>query len=132
MENMEHDVNTQQAGSQESEKTFTQAEVNKIVQDRLARERDSIAKSLEKREAEIKDKEALWNAKELLEEHKLPEQFLEIVKHAENPEEQVKTILQGIECYRKEKSKPAPYTPKAGSGFNPLTLEEQRRFGLLK
>lgn len=131
MENMEHNVNTQQ-GSQEPEKTFTQGEVNKIVQDRLARERDSLAKSFEKREAELKDKEALWNAKELLKEHNLPEQFLDVVKNAENPAEQVKTILQGIECYQRKKSRPAAYEPKGSSGMNPLTLEEQRRFGLLR
>ena len=131
MENMEHDVNTQQ-GSQEPEKTFTQGEVNKIVQDRLARERESIAKSFEKREAAIRDKEASWNARELLKKHDLPEHFLDIVKNAENQEEQVESILKGIQDYEREKSKTAPYEPRAGGNANPLTMEEQRRFGLLK
>lgn len=131
MENMEHNVNTQQADGQEPEKTFTQAEVNKIVQDRLARERDSLTKSFEKREAEFKDKEALWNAKEALREYKLPEQFLDIVKNAENQAKQAKVIAEGIAAYRQERAV-ASYNPRSGSGTNPLTLEEQRRFGLLK
>lgn len=132
MENMERNATTQQGGGQEPEKTFTQGEVNKIVQDRLARERESIAKSFEKREAAIRDKEASWNARELLKKHNLPEHFLDIVKNAENQEEQVESILKGIQDYEREKNKTAPYEPQAGGGANLLTMEEQRRFGLLK
>lgn len=132
MENMERNATTQQGGGQEPEKTFTQGEVNKIVQDRLARERESIAKSFEKREAAIRDKEASWNARELLKKHNLPEHFLDIVKNAENQEEQVESILKGIQDYEREKNKMAPYEPQAGGSANLLTMEEQRRFGLLK
>lgn len=136
MENMEKNTDALQKGDdgqQAREKTFTQEEVNRIVQDRLSREKESLAKGFEKREAAIKEKEALWSAKELLKKHELPEHFLDIVKDAEDQEGQVERILKGIEDYEKGKTRPAPYTPRGSDGsLNFVTEEEQRRFGLLK
>lgn len=61
MENLENNTTNNTAGNAGDNKTFTQEEVNKIVQDRLARERGKVPteaeKALEKREKAVAAKE---------------------------------------------------------------------------
>lgn len=79
-------VNTQPEGNG-TEKTFTQDEVNRIVSERLARER---AKSEptpdEKRESELNARENKMNCKEYLIDHKYPADLLEVF-NTDNAEE---------------------------------------------
>lgn len=82
MENMENNPQTgaQGAGSpqepQNSEKLFTQAEVDKIIGERLARER----KEPDPKELELKAREQDLYIRELIADKKLPEDAAETLK----------------------------------------------------
>lgn len=68
-------------GNSGSNKTFTQEEVNRIVQERLARERykstNSADKSLEERERILADRERKFAFKSTLKDKGIPEEVLE-------------------------------------------------------
>lgn len=58
--------------NQPKEKTFTQDEVNKIVSERLARDKGKNSAELEKREHELEQRELAMTAREKLAERGLP------------------------------------------------------------
>lgn len=70
MENMEHNNNS-------GEKTFTQEDVNRIVQERLAREQGKGTNDLDKREAELDKRERRLNAIDKLRENNLPDYLVD-------------------------------------------------------
>ncbi len=85
MENMENQTgNTEQQGNAQEtekanqEKTFTQEEVNRIVQERLARVKTP--QEPDAREQELQQREAALYAREQIAEHNLPNELLEEFK----------------------------------------------------
>lgn len=69
--------------TQEMEKTFTQDEVNKIVSDRLSRDRAKNAADLAEREQELSSRELAMTAKEKLAENGLPKDLANILKYSD-------------------------------------------------
>lgn len=72
--------NTQQtAGDGTEPKTFTQEEVNRIVQDRLARERRGTGQTIEERELDLTRRENRMKCAEKLTEAGYPKELLDIL-----------------------------------------------------
>lgn len=72
--------NTQQiAGGSTELKTFTQEEVNRIVQDRLARERRGTGQTIEERELDLTRRENRMKCAEKLTEAGYPKELLDIL-----------------------------------------------------
>lgn len=63
----ENNNSNQNPNPEAGEKTFSQADVNRIVADRLARERDKRTAELDEREKELKRRELSVAAREKLE-----------------------------------------------------------------
>lgn len=63
------------------ERTFTQEEVNRIVSERLARERAKLTADLEEREKAIKAREISLLASEKLSEAGLPKELISVLKY---------------------------------------------------
>ncbi len=72
-------IQTSTEGTQQSEKTFTQEDVNRIVQERLAKERSkgNDNNELTKRAAELDLRERKLTAREKLRENDLPEYLVD-------------------------------------------------------
>lgn len=68
------------------EKTFTQGEVNRIVSDRLARDRDKRTAELDEREKELKHRELAIAAREKLEEAGLNKELCKVLKYDDEAE----------------------------------------------
>lgn len=68
------------------EKTFTQEEVNRIVSDRLARDRDKRTAELDEREKELKHRELAIAAREKLEEAGLSKELCKVLKYDDEAE----------------------------------------------
>lgn len=85
---MENEINT------EIEKTFTQAEVNHIVSERLAKDRAKGTADLEKRETELRARELAMSAREMLSEKGLPKDLADILKYSD--EESLKKAVDRI------------------------------------
>lgn len=64
----------------ETDKTFTQEEVNEIVRDRLSKEKAKYEKLVAEKEAEYSRKERLLNAREELSRRGLPDELASLVK----------------------------------------------------
>lgn len=108
------------------EKTFTQEEVDKIVQERLQREKNK-QPELEKREKDLEKKERAFQAKELLQKHNLPEDFQSFLESSEDMNAAVMQITQGINAYEAS-AKPA-YKPRRGEPHD-KSEELRKSFGL--
>lgn len=84
------------AGQGTGERTFTQDDVNRIVQERLAKEKakNSGEADFAKREQELAQRELRMNAKELLSEKSLPVQILDALNctDKETMEKSIATI----------------------------------------
>lgn len=107
--------NTQQGENDagQVEKTFTQEEVNKIVQDRLARiksEPNDKEIKLEQRAKELDMKERKLEAKAIFAEKSLPKELLDILDYSD--EEKMKEHIKIL-----EKTYSAGHT---GGGYNPV------------
>ncbi len=80
MANME---NTSTQGTQaptdggQTERTFTQDDVNRIVQDRLAKDREKAAKELSEREQELTQREFRLNSRQKLIDRGYPESIMD-------------------------------------------------------
>ena len=64
----------------ENEKTFSQEEVNNIVQERLAKEKAKYEKLLEEQKAEYDKRERLYQAKDELNKRGIPAELASLVK----------------------------------------------------
>ncbi len=76
----ENEVNTSNEGMENStseEKSFTQEEVNRIVQDRLAKEKGKGNEELKRRTAELDKRERRMNAIDKLRENGLPDYLVD-------------------------------------------------------
>ena len=79
VENQNQENNTAAAtgnGNEQQERTFTQDEVNRIVQDRLARVKADVSPELQERERHVAQKELLLDARERLADAGLPKELL--------------------------------------------------------
>lgn len=75
--NTDIQTETQTGAEGTQEKTFTQDEVNRIVQDRLAREKGKGSEELDKREAALNYRERKMNAVDELRKNGLPDYLAE-------------------------------------------------------
>lgn len=89
--------NTQTEGN--NEKTFTQEEVNKIVQERLARSKNKEPDELAKREADLKAREMALTIKEQLSSAGLPQELASVItaKDEQEATEKINTLKKYIE-----------------------------------
>ena len=77
-ENMNQNQNTDQMPVQGAgEKTFTQEDVNRIVQDRLAKDREKASKELGEKEQELARREFRLNSRQKLIDRGYPENILD-------------------------------------------------------
>ena len=115
-----------QTNSNEEVKTFTQEEVNRIVSERLNREKGKIDADREaeysKREAELNTRELRLQAKEVLNEKGLSHELLDILNYS-NKDEMLKNldILDGVIKAEVEKQKPpvmSGFIPNMSCGRN--------------
>ena len=108
------------------EKTFTQEEVDKIVQERLQREKNK-QPELEQREKDLEKRERAFQAKELLQKHNLPEDFQSFLESSEDMNAAVMQITQGINAYKV--SAKSAYKPRSGEPHD-KSEELRKSFGL--
>lgn len=120
MEEMNQNQNANPASGQGTgEKTFTQEDVNRIVGERLAKEKakSSGEADLAKREQELARRELHMSAREMLSEKGLPVQLCEALNCADQKtmEESIATIEKIFNDYKAEVSK----KPLKFKGFQP-------------
>lgn len=73
------------------DRTFSQDDVNRIVGDRLAKEKAKTDAALADRESELVQRELMFEGKEILTEKKLPVELLDILRYTDK-----KTLEQSI------------------------------------
>lgn len=122
MEEMNQNQNADPASSQGTgEKTFTQEDVNRIVGERLAKEKakSSGEADLAKREQELARRELHMSAREMLSEKGLPIQLCEALNCAdqESMEKSIATIEKIFNDYKAEAAK----KPLKFKGFQPTS-----------
>jgi hypothetical protein len=81
---------------QDTEKVFTQADVNRIIGERLSRDKLRGSEEFERRETELAERELKFTAKQLLSEKGLPTELAEILKL-----EDEKSVTEAIELLAK-------------------------------
>lgn len=122
---------------QGTERTFTQEEVNRIVQDRLNRSKNTTeATKLEEREKELEKKGLMLEAKELLQKKGLPKEFAEILNYTDS--KSLEEAVEVIEGHFKTSSeqRDAEFIPLGGNELpkgakTPLSQDGMRKaFGL--
>ena len=90
------------------EKTFTQDELNRIVSDRLARDRDKRTAELDEREKELKRRELSIIAREKLDEAGLNKELCKVLKYDDEAEldEAIKQLqdIKGFDGKKPEKT----------------------------
>lgn len=115
MGTMEQSKDLQQTGGQQAEeKTFTQEEVNRIVQERLSRTKKDTP-DLEAREKELARKELVLQAKDLLSDKGLPKELAGIL-HFTN-EQELKEAVTLLEQHCGSKQKESEFQLIASSGL---------------
>ena len=116
---------TQQEKPQESgEKTFTQEDVNRIVGERLAKDRAKSDADLVKREQELTQRELHLTAKEMLSEKGLPKELADILKFSdrETLEKNVSAIGSIIEGCKGDSVKLRGFQPGQSSAVTRADL----------
>ena len=115
MENNNTDIQTgTQTGAEGTqEKTFTQDEVNRIVQDRLAREKGKGSEELEKREAALNYRERKMNAVDELRKNGLPDYLAEALNL--NTDEDFQKSMEAIKRMKGESAGVQPGVIGTGS-----------------
>ena len=97
-ENMNQNQNTDQTPVQGAgEKTFTQDDVNRIVQDRLAKDREKASKELGEKEKELLQREFRLNSRQKLIEKGYPETLLDALNcNSEEAFDKALGIIDGL------------------------------------
>lgn len=121
---MENEINT------EIEKTFTQSELNRIVSERLAKDRAKGTADLEKRETELRARELAMSAREILAEKGLPKDLADILKYSD--EESLKKAVDRIHELKSNEPEGLKVLgdnrlPKGDHDFNDNSLEKAFR-----
>lgn len=73
-------MNENKSNQQDFEKIFSQSDVNRIIGERLSRDKQKNSDELEKRESELNARELKFTAKELLAQKGLPSELADILK----------------------------------------------------
>ena len=109
MENLNTNTTAEgaQQGTTQSEenggKTFTQEDVNRIVSERLAKEKAKNNTDFIKREQDLQQRELAMRAKELLAEKELPKDLADILRYSD--EESLKMAVDRIQKLKSEELK---------------------------
>lgn len=102
----------------ENEKAFTQEEVNRIVDERLAEEKQKTEADMAKREAQLKQKEFQLEAKTMLRERGLPDTLFAALKG-----DSVEEFARSVEILSQyEKSRTQTYRVGIDSGTARTTV----------
>lgn len=138
MDNMEQNNLTPSEGEQTTEptgksgtepRTFTQEDVDRIVQERLSRERKKFqpqeSDPLEQREQELKQREMAFDIKELLNKEKYPAELADILQYSNMDEfkkqyEALKEFLPRPGGPRFTESTSASNSSSSGMGTDPI------------
>ena len=117
---MSEQVNNNQPGTgehtaQQDNKTFTQEDINRIVQERLAKERSKGDATLAEREQELAKREFMLKAKEIFAEKKLPLELLDAIK-ADNEDELNASLAILEKLFDIGSDKPTPTIVLGGTG----------------
>lgn len=140
MDNMGMNNSTPAEGAQTTEptgkngtepKTFTQEDVDRIVQDRLNRERKKFQPTetdpLERREQELKQREMAFDIKELLNKEKYPAELADILQYSNMDE--FKKQYEALKAFLHKPDSPrivaSTYSPAAGR--NPTSPDPIRK-----
>lgn len=124
---MDNAQNTSTEGTQtgteggQAERTFTQDDVNRIVQERLAKERGKGSEDLEKRAAELDKRERRMNAIDELRKNDLPDYLVDALNM--ETDEAFQQSMEAIKKMKGETSK--SQQPEAGTiiGYgNPIGI----------
>lgn len=105
---MENQNTTGTATEQQQEKTFTQDDVNRIVQERLAKEKakNNGDTDLAKREQELNRREMTIRAKEILSEKGLPKELAEVMRYEdEDSLNKAIGIIENMKGFKKEEQR---------------------------
>lgn len=94
----------------QEDKTFTQDEVNKIISERLERERSKRDKELLKREEAVSRRELQADVKDYLKSQNLPDEWMQVIDY--NTLDEFKEKLEAINSVAAKSIK--GYTPKYG------------------
>ncbi len=100
--NTETNTATQANNNGEQEKTFTQEQVNAIVSDRLARDRQKQTEEMSKKEKELADREFRLNSRQKLIDRGLPEDMLDVLNCSS--EDAFNKALDKLEAFIKERT----------------------------
>lgn len=97
-ENMNQNQNTDPSANQGAgEKTFTQDDVNRIVQDRLAKDRAKSSEEITKREQELLQREFRLNSRQKLIDRGYPESILDALNcNSEKEFDKALDIIDGL------------------------------------
>ena len=117
---MEDNKNTSTEGTQTgtegtTERTFTQDDVNRIVQERLAKEKGKGNEELDKRAAELDKRERRMNAIDELRKNSLPEYLVDALNM-----ETEETFQQSMEAIKKMKGESIKSTGQVIGRGNPI------------
>lgn len=108
--------------AQQAERTFTQEEVNRIVQERLARiksEPNEKETELEQRSKDLEIRERKLKAKTIFSENRLPKELLDILDYSDD--EKMNQNIEILEkAYSTGGSRYNYYTPAAGAMPMPM------------
>jgi hypothetical protein len=96
------DKNTENNNSETEEKTFTQEDVNRIIGERLAKEKAKGEQEFSKKEQQLQQRELRLNAKEMLSEKGLSTQLVDALNCTSN-ETLEKSVLILEEVFNKNK-----------------------------
>lgn len=123
--------NTVTAQVQE-QKTFTQDDVNRIVGERLSKDRSRNEADFVKRENDLKQRELAMTAREMLAEKGLPKDLADILRYSD--EETLKTAIDKIQRLNSEDTgnfviKPYPLPLREDKG-DKLDNSFKKAFGL--
>lgn len=95
-ENMSQNIDQTAAQSAEG-KTFSQEDVNRIVQERLAKDREKASKELDEREKELARREFRLNSRQKLESKGYPESLLDALNcNSEKEFDKALDIIDGL------------------------------------
>lgn len=111
-QNIQQDLQQNPQGA--GDKTFTQEDVNRIVQERLAKEKTKTTETIAAKEKELAERELQLNARQILTEKNLPGELMEALncKDKETFEKSVAIIEKVIEGYKEQNKKTDPPVPR--------------------
>ena len=99
---MNNENNIKSTAEVQEQKTFTQDDVNRIVGERLSKDRSRNESDFVKRENDLKQRELAMTAREMLAEKGLPKDLADILRYSD--EETLKTAIDKIQEFRSKEN----------------------------